>query len=210
MNKQLNYSTGVFHTNDIDDKSGTVKFYYANFNSVDNHGRKMSPKAFNRTIKNNKDKIYHLLNHNQDQVIGKPLEFGTDSEGAWVVSKLANTDKGKETLQLYRDGIYKYASFGFYILNSSEEGSIEMVHEAKIVEVSTVLYPANDLAQTISVNDALVKDDARLQEILTRLDKIDEAQARLLALEKHQTPLPNPDTNLNEVDEVITFLNSKY
>lgn len=204
--KQLNYSTGIFHTNDVDDKTGTVKFYYANFNSVDTHGRMMGPKAFNRTIKNNKDKIYHLLNHNQDVIVGRPTEFGFDSNGAWVVSKMTNTEKGRETLQLYRDGVYKYASFGFYILNSQQDGDVEVVEELKMVEVSTVLYPANDLATTISVNE---QNEDKVKEILNRLDKIDENQARLLA-RQHQDPLPSPEINLSEVDEVIKFLNENY
>jgi len=170
-NNVMVYSDGIRNAAEVNDSAGEVTFYFARFDSVDAYGRRMSEKAFNRTLNNNKDFIYHLLNHNEDTVIGKPIAFGTDSKGAWVTSKLANTEKGKETLELYREGIYKYASFGFYIMNTHEENDVEIVDEAKVIEVSTVLYPANKDATVIAVNK-LLKEDISGQALLNKIDEV--------------------------------------
>ena len=165
MNRILNYADGIMLTNDVDTSTGRVKFYYANFETPDRYGRQMHTNAFNRTTKNNLDKIYHLNNHNDLVPIGKPIEFGKDNKGAWVVSQLSKNSDGQKALTLYQEGVYKYHSFGFYIINSTFEGDIEQVQEARIVEVSTVLYPAHTDATTISLN-------SEQNNIITKLDVI--------------------------------------
>jgi HK97 family phage prohead protease len=208
-----------------------VKFYFANFTKKDSHGRIMAPTAFNRTLKNNRDKIYHLLNHDDNQIVGKPVEFGTDDYGAWALSRLVNTEKGKETLQLYRDGVYKYASFGFYIKNSHDENGTEVVDEAHVVEVSTVLYPANDMARTIDVNGIIehFERNNKTQEVLDKINYLIETLnieqvvntteelkkliisvkdqiARLPVEQQHQTPQEKVDYYA----ELNDFINNYY
>ena len=187
MNKILNYADGVMITNDVDIKTGQVKFYYANFESPDRNGRVMHINAFNRTVKNNIDKIYHLNNHNQTLPIGRPIEFGKDSKGAWVVSKLSKNADGQKALTLYDEGVYKYHSFGYYIVNSEDITGGELVTEAKIAEVSTVLFPAHDDATLISLN-------SEPNLILNKLDEI-------LALAVAQQPTSNSD-----ITETINFI----
>ena len=177
-------------TNDVDIKQGLVKFYYARFDSPDKHHRVMHKNAFNRTIKNNNEKIYHLNNHSPYHPIGKPQEFGTDEKGAWVISKLSQNADGQKALQLYDEGVYKYHSFGFFIINSVQDGENELVTEAKIAEVSTVLYPAHEDALTISLN-------AEQSQILDKLDSI------LAHLDKDSHP--PTDTS---VQDTINFINN--
>jgi len=182
----MEYSEGLLKVNDVDTLKGNVKFYFSRFDTPDKNGRLMGKTAFNRTIKNNKDMIYHLLNHNPESIIGKPIEFGTDKNGMWVVSKMSKNDIGQRSLKLYQEGVYKYHSFGFYIVNSQMEKDIEIVNEAKIVEVSTVLYPAHDGETTIDMNkmDDLLRNNKLSNEILIKLDQL---IARLPVENQHQT-----------------------
>jgi len=168
------YSELIKNTRDIDNKKGIVSFYFANFNSVDVYGRRMGSNSFNRTIKNNKDKILHFLQHNPEKIIGKPIEISTDNNGAFMVSKLSNTQLGRDTLILYEEGIYNQHSFGFIINKSHKEGEVEVVDELKMFEASTVAFGANENTPTISVNqlDDLLRYSKMSDEILEKLDKI--------------------------------------
>jgi len=200
MERNLQFAAGILHTNDVDTEKGKVKFYFSRTDSPDHHGRRMNKNAFNRSFNNNLDQIYHLRMHNQSDVIGKVIEFGTDNSGAWVVSKLSQNTAGRDSLILYNEGIYKYHSFGWYLINSHKEGDIQIVEEAKVIEVSTVLHPAHDGATTISLNklDDLLKNSQLSDKILERLD---EMQALLLA-EKHQHSLDS------DMSKMLNYINN--
>jgi len=205
MEKILNYSQGIILTNDVDVKTRKVKFYWASFDGKDRNGRVMLKNAFNRTIANNVDKVYHLKNHNENTILGKVIELGKDEKGAFAVSQLSNSTDGKNAIIHYDEGIYKYHSFGFYILNSHDEGGVEMVDEAKVIEVSTVLHPAHDKATTISMNtydpkvmDALLKSNNDIKTLLNSMN------THLLA-QSHQVP-----SAVGDINEVIEFMNNKY
>jgi len=189
MERQLEYAEGVLVTNSIDEEARTVKFYYARFDSPDARGRIMHKNAFNRTITNNLDKIYHLNSHNEELPIGKPIEFGSDAKGAWCKSRLSKNSDGEKALQLYKEGVYKYHSVGFYILNSEDKEGNELVTEARIAEVSTVLYPAHTGATLISLN---TERDKRLNSI--------EESVKALSLDKSHTD------SQKEISDAIKFI----
>ncbi len=144
-----------------DKKTKIVKFYFARFDSVDSYGRIPSKTAFNRTIKNNAKKWSWLREHTNNDVIGKVLEAGTDGKGAWVRAQILDTSAGRDASILYDEGVYIYHSFGYYIIASHFDTingkQVEVVDEAKVVEVSTVLDPANLNATIISLNKSQVE-----------------------------------------------------
>jgi HK97 family phage prohead protease len=172
---------------DIDDKKGIVSFYFADFNSVDSHGRKMNSMAFNRTINNNFKRFAHLLNHNPSTIIGKPMEVGTDAKGAYMVSQLSKNTYGRDALILYQEGVYNEHSFGFQIIKSEMEKNVEIVNELKMFEASTVTWGANEYTPTISINtmEDLLKNSKLSDDILIKLDKL---LARFPVADQHEAP----------------------
>ncbi len=195
----MEYSNLKLNARDIDDKLGIVSFYFADFNSNDSHGRRMSKNAFNRTFKNNFKRFAHLLNHNPNSILGKPLEVGSDSKGAFMVSKLSKNSFGSDALILYNEGIYNEHSFGFQIVKSEMDKNIEIVNELKMFEASTVTWGANEHTPTISVNqiDDLLRNSKLSDEILIKLDQL---IARLPA-EQHQSP-----QEINKFDGLTDFI----
>lgn len=185
----MEYSNLILNAKDIDTKKGIVSFYFADFNSIDVNNRKMNRNAFNRTFNNNFKRFAHLLNHDPSKIIGKPLEVGTDTKGAYMISQLSKSTNGRDALILYEEGIFKEHSFGFQILDSVMEKNIEIVNEVKMFEASTVTWGANPNTETISLNkiDDLLKNSKLSDEILIKLD---ELIARLPAVE-HQSPQKN-------------------
>ena len=155
--KKIVYNNYNHNVKDVDEKKGIVSFYFANFNSVDSHGRKFEKNAFNSAIPNT-SKIKHLWNHNSYKVVGKPIEIGTDENGAYMRSQLlSNTDDGRKMFELYKNGIITEHSFGYYI-NESHKGTyknkqVEIVEQVKLVEASSLTeQAANPNTPTISLN----------------------------------------------------------
>ena len=132
----MEYSNLEFNARDIDSKKGIVSFYFADFNSVDSHGRRMNKNAFNRTFNNNFKRFAHLLNHDPNIIIGKPMEVNTDEKGAYMVSQLSKSSHGRDALVQYEEGIYNEHSFGFLIKYTDSKfiphkrfGSLEVTNQ---------------------------------------------------------------------------------
>jgi len=203
----MEYSNLLLNARDIDEKKGIVSFYFADFNSVDSHGRRMNKNAFNRTFNNNFKRFAHLLNHDPNIIIGKPLEVNKDEKGAYMVSQLSKSSYGQDALIQYKEGIYNEHSFGFIIKDSVKDGKVEVVNELQMFEASTVTWGANEATPMISLNtleDIKTKIEAiemtvGLNESI--LNKLDIIMSRLPG-ESHQT---SPDVE-NDIQSVINFI----
>lgn len=164
----------ICNTKDFDQKKGEVAFYFANFKTPDRNGRLMHRNAFNRTIKGNFQNMVHLLNHDPNAIIGKPIRIETDENGAFMVSKLSKNDLGRNALTMYEEGIYNQHSFGFEILNSTVEKDFELVKEVRMWEASTVTWGAHPDTPVISLNQA------NNEELINRIKSLDEKLALLI------------------------------
>lgn len=167
----MEYSNLILNAKDVDTVKGIVSFYFADFDSVDSQNRRMDKNAFNRTIKNNFKRFKHLMNHYG--AIGKPLEVGTDSKGAFMVSQLSRATVGVDALLMYQEGMITEHSFGFEILSSNQENKVEVVTELKMFEASSLdTWGSNPNTPTISVNnnsDNLVKEIQAISIVNTEL-----------------------------------------
>ena len=206
----MEYSNLLLNARDIDEKKGIVSFYFADFNSVDGHGRRMNKNAFNRTFNNNFKRFAHLLNHDPNIIIGKPLEVNKDEKGAYMVSQLSKSSYGRDALIQYKEGIYNEHSFGFIIKDSVKDGKVEVVNELQMFEASTVTWGANEATPMISLNTlGEIKKKIEAIEMTVGLNesivnKLDTIMARLPG-ESHQTPLEVED----EIQQVMNLL-KKY
>ena len=221
----MEHSNLIHNARDIDSKKGIVSFYFADFNSIDAHGRRMDKNAFNRTFKNNFNRFAHLLNHNENMIIGKPLEVGKDTKGAYMVSQISKTSHGKDALILYEEGILKEHSFGFRIINSNVENNngeeVEVVTELQMFEASSVTWGANPQTPTISLNsntekiekqmEALTLVNKELVDLLKNYNKNKSEVINLLNDIQARLPDGNHQTSQkSDVDDVIKFINEKY
>ena len=197
MEAPIIYNQSVSIMKDVDTTGNKVAFYYATFDDIDSHGRMMDKSAFRRTIKNNSDKWYHLFNHDNSKIVGKVVDAGTDTVGAFVVSKINNTQQGKDLVVLYNDGVIKEHSFGFQIVHSVQNSDHELVKEAKVLEVSSVTFAANPEARLISFNDAFGSEIYEIKKQLSELKS-------LFPIQQSQ------DSKLKD-DELLNFINEfKY
>lgn len=148
---------------DIDEKSNTVSVYYAAFNNVDNGGDVILPSAFTKTISERgpagKDLIYHFKNHKE--AISKPKELIVDSFGLKAIVAFPNTTAGRDTVEEYKFGLWKYHSIGYTTILENKSGVNREIVEVKLFEGGHVTWPMNELATTQEVNLKSMEDFIR-------------------------------------------------
>lgn len=115
------------------------------------------PGAFANTIRENKNRIKVLFNHDADSPIGVPTRMEETRDGLLVEAKISQTEKGKEVLTLIRDGVLSELSIGFDPLKYSmvDEGALGQVRhisELRLWEFSPVVWAANNQAHITAVH----------------------------------------------------------
>jgi HK97 family phage prohead protease len=147
---------------DVDNAKRIVKAYFSAFGNVDFDGDIIIKGAFTKTIQewgpNGKGMIRHLLNHDQkDLPLGKIIELGEDGHGGYFVSKMARTQKANDLYTMYQDGMINNHSMGFIIVKKSMQDKTRLIHEVKLVEVSTITtWSSNQETSTIDVKHTAV------------------------------------------------------
>lgn len=93
-----------------------------------------------------------MLSHNYSTPpVGKCLWVKSDSNGLKFKAKFANTDRGREIYQLYKDGIMNGFSVGFAVnkggatdhpIDTKYKGLKRVYHNVELLEISCVAIPA--------------------------------------------------------------------
>jgi len=152
---------GSFEVRADDDGRRTLLGYTAKFmERTEIHGwegdfiEQISPKAFNRTIKNNRDSIKVLFNHGMDPQIGdkplgKPKVMRTDEIGFWTETPLSRTSYNNDLIELLDDEALDGQSFRFSVIKDSwaepeKRGGlpIRTLEEVRLMEFGPVTFPA--------------------------------------------------------------------
>jgi len=182
----------------IDGKQGIVEIYVNGFNNKDSDGDISLPTSFNRTIKNQFNRIKHLYSHNYKDILGLPIEFKVDNYGLLAVSKLNLSKKlSQDVLSDYlffaENGRTLEHSIGAIPIKEHFDNSMNanMVEEWKLYEYSTVSFGANENTQTISIkqNKQIELD---FDNIYSQLDIM--------------LNLPYSDNTKKQLDKIVTLL----
>lgn len=145
---------------DVDTKTGIITGYFSIFGNKDSDGDIVMPGAFKKSVKENgpdsgKPRILHLLQHNSLQPLAKPKVLKEDKTGLYFESSISHTSYGKDTIQLYADGVLSEHSIGYQIVKREvdERAEVQKLTELKLWEGSTVSWGANMEALVTSVKD---------------------------------------------------------
>lgn len=140
-----------------DMQENIISGYASHFNNKDSHNDIITAGAFKKTINENKNRIKVLWQHNMYEPIGKPTEMYEDEKGLFTVSKISETDVGKKTMILAKDGVLNEMSIGFWPIKEEydRENNINYIKEIKLLEYSIVTLASNPLAQLTDVKHLL-------------------------------------------------------
>jgi len=175
---------------DVDVKNRVVTGYLSTFGNVDSHNDIIEKGAFSQSLKENRNRIFFLNQHNFNQPHGKFAVLREDAKGLYFESEpLINTTYSDDAIKLYEAGIMTEHSIGFVTLNSVDEvidsKQIRKIKEVKLYEGSNVTIGANSSAQFMGLKNSTIKDvDQKIKKIINYIRKgdISDDGFRLLEL----------------------------
>lgn len=199
--------TFKFEIKQVDEEEGVFEGYASTFTQTpDSYGEIVDKGAFKKTIKENRNRIKTLWNHNIREPIGKPLEMKEDEKGLWVKIKLTlGVQRAKEILALMKDEVINEMSIGFDTITEKMVDGIRHLKEVKLYDVSPVSFAANPEALITAVKGMITTETTanELKEILTHI------QALLETPEVEEPEEPTPETpETKEAAELEGVLNS--
>lgn len=140
----LEYKSIQGEVKDLDMKGRRVTGYLSAFGNEDYVGDVMVPGAFAKSLKERKDKIFFLNQHNWAQPHGKFEILQEDSKGLYFESMpLPDTSYSNDLLKLYEAGIINEHSIGYSVIKDEMKSGVRMLNEVKLYEGSNVTLGAN-------------------------------------------------------------------
>jgi len=136
---------------DIDEKMGIVKGYGSYFGNKDSDGDVIAKGAYQKTIKENGDRVRYLWQHKMDKPIGKIKEMYEDDKGLMFVAEIPKTTLGNDALELMKAGIVTENSVGILPIQKQMKDDYREITEVKLYEISAVTLAANDQAKILDV-----------------------------------------------------------
>lgn len=153
-NREIKQKIAKFEFSNVDAETGTFEGYASRFFNVDDVGDVVLPGAFTKTLQEQADRIKIHWNHGYFQSelpIGKPVSITEDNNGLKVIGKISDTAKGRDVLQLLRDGVVNEMSIGYEVIKDEWKSGIRYLKEVRLWEVSIVDIAANKEALITSV-----------------------------------------------------------
>lgn len=98
---------------DVDVKKGIVTGYFSSFDNMDSDGDVIRKGAFSKTIKENFQRVRHLLDHDATKAVGKIQLLQEDQKGLYYESKAGRHTLGRDFLLMVEDGLITEHSIGF-------------------------------------------------------------------------------------------------
>lgn len=160
----------------VDEKQGIVQFYANAFNNIDEDGDVSLPGSFAKTLQENLKRMRWLLNHDIDKLLGVPfIDGGIEDTNGLIATNKANMDKAisKDTFQDYlmykeynrtlehsvrvraikSEIVEKEAIPAEFKQEAYDKGfdSIRLVKEWMLLEVSTVMWGANEKTPLLDI-----------------------------------------------------------
>ena len=217
----MNIKTFKLQMKEFDESKGTFTGYASVFGNKDLQGDVVDMGAFKKTIDEGKGKVPILDQHNWDWEIGITTELSENSHGLWFKGQLyLDEDPRKEVpraREVYAKLLHrmKYEkplgiSIGFDIVKDTIDEGIRHLKELRLWEISTVTFPANQLATATDVKqfNALMKQVSEPAEGIdpqTIEQAIKSLQAMLKSTQAPSEPAmtTHKDAGAAEIDALL-------
>ena len=152
---------------DYDEKNGIVKGYGSYFDNKDSDMDIIRKGAYQKTIKENGERVKYLYQHDMMQPIGKMKELFEDDKGLVFVAEIPKTQLGNDVMELMKAGVITENSVGIMPIVKENKGDYRELREVKLYEISAVTLAANDQAKILDV-----KGLKNIDQVYKRYDNI--------------------------------------
>jgi len=157
---ELEHKAVRFELKAMDDATGVFEGYASKFGNEDQGADIVVKGAFARSLKERGTKGIKMLHeHDCFAPIGRWLDLVEDDYGLLAKGKLLlELPKAKEVHTLLKEEVVDGLSIGFRVVKAtSQRGSdaVRMLEEVDLREISTVMFPMNELSVITSVKHDL-------------------------------------------------------
>lgn len=153
---------------DLSDE-GTFEGYGSIFGNVDSHGDKVMPGAFVASLAKHRREgtsVPMLWQHDPHQPIGIWEDLAEDAKGLWGKGRLIlEVQRAKEAHALLKRKALRALSIGYVATDTDTSGTVRLLKQVDLWEVSPVTFAANSRARIGEVKSA----GDRLEEFARRL-----------------------------------------
>ena len=208
---------------DIDEKMGIVKGYGSYFGNKDSDGDVIAKGAYQKTIKENGERVRYLWQHKMDKPIGKIKEMYEDDKGLMFVAEIPKTTLGNDAPELMKAGIVTENSVGILPIQKQMKDDYREITEVKLYEISAVTLAANDQAKILDVKGKMdIENEFKRFDALAKLirkgkisDEMGYAiEAEILKLKSFFIDFTKPTDEVtlpkkDDAIEVFSYLSNK-
>ncbi|VWX51767.1 HK97 family phage prohead protease [Novosphingobium sp. 9U] len=184
----------------------TFSGYGAVFNNTDFAQDIIAPGAFAKTISEHKaagSSVAMFFNHDAYSMpIGKWVSLEEDDYGLKVAGEFLDTTGGRDAYAAVKAGAVTGLSIGYIATGYEIDGNTRTITEAKLIEISVVTFPCNDLARVSSVKNK--EDDMTDEDFLAKLDElgVEAEDAKALLAKRNKADAEDVEEEILEDDGV--------
>ena len=202
---------------DVDVKKGIVTGYFSSFDNMDSDGDVIRKGAFSKTIKENFQRVRHLLDHDATKAVGKIQLLQEDVKGLYYESKAGRHTLGRDFLLMVEDGLINEHSIGFVTIKQKNMGGYNEITEVKLYEGSSLQgWGANEMTpitgmknfETVSIMmDNImkaIKNGKYTDETFAKLElQFLQLQKELAELKEASVETPEPSEDKSTITVTI-------
>ena len=202
---------------DVDVKKGIVTGYFSSFDNMDSDGDVIRKGAFSKTIKENFQRVRHLLDHDATKAVGKIQLLQEDAKGLYYESKAGRHTLGRDFLLMVEDGLINEHSIGFVTIKQKNMGGYNEITEVKLYEGSSLqgwganeMTPITDMKNLDTINQMMdnimkaIKNGKYTDETFAKLElQFLQLQKELAELKEESVETPEPSEDKSCVTVTI-------
>lgn len=162
----------------LEGESGKLRGYASVFNGVDSYGDTILKGAFEKTLKKNGLPKMFLMHESYELPIGKWLSATEDEKGLLVEGELTpGMTRASDTYAALKHETLDGLSIGYvlskgdYEPSSAVEGGRIIKQIARLVEVSPVVFPADNKARVTAVKTEELKEEIEQLESIRDFER---------------------------------------
>ena len=202
---------------DVDVKKGIVTGYFSSFDNMDSDGDVIRKGAFSKTIKENFQRVRHLLDHDATKAVGKIQLLQEDQKGLYYESKAGRHTLGRDFLLMVEDGLINEHSIGFVTIKQKNMGGYNEITEVKLYEGSSLqgwganeMTPITGMKNLDTINQMMdnimraIKNGKYTDETFAKLElQFLQLQKELAELKEESVETPEPSEDKSCVTVTI-------
>lgn len=155
-------------------EEGVIEGYVTKWGTVDSYGSTFERGCFAKTLQERGGRVKVLWNHDEDELIGKPLELREDDVGLFArIQLVMPVQRAREAFELAKAEALDSFSFGFRTIKDAWVDGVRRIKEVALYEVSPVVFEANSNALITGVRTMHNENEIRAEDFAATYNQVE-------------------------------------